>query len=327
MADQESDSEGQIQPHIESVIGKEISDVSESSLQRSENVQLLIALGVLGLAGTLFAQDLIAFPLLESASESNLIRWSFRILVYSTILFLFLKLATSTFYPGSESRLLIIFHEQVTPFGYMFASSLFLTVAILVILQQNTPLPLENVIIVIVSTAGSLYIARKYSQRTASAYENLREAEAKEIEERILWELLNEHAWGTGVETESLINFVRADESRERIQTVLDNIASSDDFPIEVGDNRVTVTDRYDLVDVLKARGFPESELRVAVPDYIKDSPTANPKSDEERIFYCHTCKKHFAESEMSALQVQNRECPECAQGLSLFSSPEHRRR
>jgi len=45
---------------------------------------------------------------------------------------------------------------------------------------------------------------------------------------------------------------------------------------------------------MLRSNGVSESELRQVVTDYIKSTPTANPDSDDETIFYCHPCKKRF---------------------------------
>lgn len=56
--------------------------------------------------------------------------------------------------------------------------------------------------------------------------------------------------------------------------------------------------------------------------DHIKKTPTAQPESEDEKIFFCDECKKHFTESEMSDIQGMNNECPECGFTMSLHSGP-----
>jgi hypothetical protein len=55
----------------------------------------------------------------------------------------------------------------------------------------------------------------------------------------------------------------------------------------------------------------------------IKQTPTAQPESDDETIFYCPEYKKRFAESEMNAIQVENWECPEYGGKMDLHANPE----
>ncbi|WP_206750483.1 hypothetical protein, partial [Halorubrum sp. SP9] len=114
--------------------------------------------------------------------------------------------------------------------------------------------------------------------------------------------------------------------SEKQIRNVLNEMVSDEGSLVQREDGKIKLTDKYEAVKRLKHNGVPEPELRQIVPDYMKPSPTANPESDDETIFYCHSCKKHFAESEMSPLQVENRECPECGQGMDLHASPRSRR-
>lgn len=66
-------------------------------------------------------------------------------------------------------------------------------------------------------------------------------------------------------------------------------------------------------------RGFQPVDM---TDDDIKGTPAAQPESDDERIFYCHDCKKLFAESEMTPIQVEHWECPECAGKMDLHADP-----
>jgi uncharacterized Zn ribbon protein len=125
---------------------------------------------------------------------------------------------------------------------------------------------------------------------------------------------------------DKLVNWTASDESEKQIRDVLNEMISDGDSLVQREDGKIKLTDRYEVVKLLKRNGVPESELRQVVPDYMKSSPTANPEDDDETIFYCHPCKKHFAESEMNPLQVENRECPECGGGMDLHASPRGRR-
>lgn len=306
---------------------EEFVEKNEGSLKRSENIQVLIALGVLGLTGTLVAQNLITFPLLQGASESNLVRWGFRLLVYSTIVFLAAKLVTSTFYPSGRNRVLIALHEWIEPFIYVFSTFSFGLLVAVIVLVQNTFLSLSNLIVVPLAVIPSLILAVAYSRKRSAEYERMRDAKAEEVRFRILWNLFIEEAWGAGMNQDQLIKWTITDESEEQIRGVLDEMVSEEDSLLKREDEKIKLTDRYETVKVLRRNGVPEAELREVVPDYIKSTPTANPDSDDETIYYCHSCKKLFAESEMNASQVDHRECPECAGGLDLHASPRGRRR
>ncbi|TKX61058.1 hypothetical protein, partial [Halorubrum sp. SP9] len=179
---------------------EEFVEKNEGSLRRSENVQILIALGVLGLTGTLVAQNLISFPLLEGASESELVRWGFRFLVYATIVFLAAKLVTSAFYPSSKNRGLVALHEWVEPFIYVFSTSVFGFLVAVIVLIQNTFLSLSNLIVLPLVVIPSLIMAGAYSRKRRAAYERLRDAKADEVKFRLLWNLFIEEAWGTGMD-------------------------------------------------------------------------------------------------------------------------------
>ncbi|MEA1931944.1 MAG: hypothetical protein U9O06_10395 [Euryarchaeota archaeon] len=325
----ESDADGNLPARfkIPHSFTEEFVEKNEGSLIRSENIQILIALGVLGLTGTLVAQNLISFPLLVGASESNLVLWGFRLLVYTTIVFLAAKLLTSTFYPSSKNRALIALHEWFEPFIYVFSTFSFGLLVFVVVLVQNTFLSFSNLIIILLAGIPSLILAGAYSQRRSAVYERVRDAKAEEIKFRILWNLFIEEAWFSGMEEDKLIKWTMSDESEEQIRTVLDEMASAGGSLVQKEDEKVKLTDRDEAFRVLKRNGVPESELREIVTDYIKSTPAANPESEDETIFYCHSCKKLFAESEMSTLQVEHRECPECAGGLDLHASPRDHRR
>lgn len=305
---------------------EEFVEKNEGSLRRSENVQILIALGVLGLTGTLVAQNLISFPLLEGASESELVQWGFRLLVYTTIVFLAAKLVTSAFYPSSKNRFLIALHEWAEPFLYVFSTSAFGFLVVVMVLVQNTVLSFSNLIIVPLAVIPSLILAGVYSRKRSATFERLRAAKADEVKFRILWNLFIEEAWGTGIDEDKIVNWTASDESEKQIRGVLNEMVSDKDSLVQRENKKVKLTDRYEAVQVLKRNGVPESELRQVVPDYMKSSPTANPDSEDEKIFYCHPCKMRFAESEMSPIQVDNRECPECGGKMNLLAGPRGRR-
>lgn len=324
----ESDGEGNLPARfkMQHSFTEEFVEKNEGSLRRSENIQILIALGVLGLTGTLVAQNLISFPLLEGASESELVQWGFRLLVYTTIVFLAAKLVTSAFYPSSKNRVLIALHEWVEPFIYVFSTSAFGFLVAVIVVVQNTPLSFSNLIIIPLAVIPSLILAVAYSRKRSATYERLRDAKAEEVKFRIIWNLFIEEAWGTGIDENKIVNWTASDESEKQIRDVLNEMLSDEDSLIQRENKKIKLTDRYEAVQVLKRNGVPEPELRQVVPDYTKPSPTANPDSDDEKIFYCDPCKKHFAESEMSPIQVENRECPECGGKMNLLSGPRDRR-
>ena len=242
-------------------------------------------------------------------------------------MFLTAKLVTSAFYPGSGNRTLIAVHEWIEPFIYVFSTSSFGILVAIVMIIQNTPLSLGNILVLLIVLIISLPLAVAYSNRRRNMYERMRDAETQEIKVRILWNLFTEEAWGSGMDEEKLIDWSSPNESEKRIRAVLDQMLSDEDSLVEKDGEEIKLTDKYDTVEVLKRHGIPEPELRSIVSDYTKSTPTANPDSEDETIFYCHYCKKRFAESEMNQLQVENRECPECAGKLNLHASPRDRRR
>lgn len=67
-----------------------------SLLRRQENIQILTAIGILGLAGTLFAQNLISFPLIDTLANAPNSELFARVFVYLNIAFLFSKVSLMT---------------------------------------------------------------------------------------------------------------------------------------------------------------------------------------------------------------------------------------
>lgn len=307
-------------------IQEDLLETSEASMRRSENVQILIALGVLGLAGTLFAQGLIEFPLLSDASESSIVQWSFRFLVYSTALFLIAKLITSTFYPSSDSDLFLLVHEWIQPFVYSTSVALFISVTLLEIISQNTALPLPNLFAIIIGGVIAIYSGYKYSERTAATYEEHRELEANEIQGKILSEIARRHAWDEKINKKTLFRSIHID-SQNRARNILEKMISDENIPIDDREGNIRITDKNKMAIKLKELGLSESQVRMWLPSHIKKSPTANPETETDRTFYCQDCKKWFAEGEMTELQIDNRECPECAGGLELIDDPSMNRR
>lgn len=113
---------------------KAFSDLSESlengfgearanrdELRRAENVQLVVAIGVLTIAGTLYVNNQISFPLLESVASVSYTRTLFRYFIYSTILFVVAKVATITIYPFTDNGLVLLVHDRIEPFLYAFS--------------------------------------------------------------------------------------------------------------------------------------------------------------------------------------------------------------
>ena len=62
MSESESDGDLPMRIDFSNSFSEEFVEKNEATLRRSENIQMLIALGFLGLAGTLVAQNLITFP-------------------------------------------------------------------------------------------------------------------------------------------------------------------------------------------------------------------------------------------------------------------------
>jgi len=94
---------------------------NRDELRRAENVQLVVAIGVLTIAGTLYVNNQISFPLLESAASVSYTRTLFRYFIYSTILFVVAKVATITIYPFTDNGLVLLIHDRIEPFLYAFS--------------------------------------------------------------------------------------------------------------------------------------------------------------------------------------------------------------
>lgn len=105
--------------HIED--GTEGTNIDKESLRRAENVQLIVAIGILTVAGTLYVNEYISFPRLESLSSVSYVKTLFRLFVYSTILFVIAKVVTITIYPFTETELILTIHDRVEPFLYIFS--------------------------------------------------------------------------------------------------------------------------------------------------------------------------------------------------------------
>ncbi|WP_435074914.1 hypothetical protein [Halorubrum sp. HHNYT27] len=95
--------------------------VSPRALRRAENLQIVVAIGILTVAGTLYVNDMIQFPLLESVASVSYVRQIFRYFIYVTIAFITIKVVTITIYPFSSNKYLYWFHDIVTPFLYTFS--------------------------------------------------------------------------------------------------------------------------------------------------------------------------------------------------------------
>lgn len=63
-----------------------------SQKRRDENIRILISLGIVGLAGTLYAQGSIGFPTLSSLSSSESAKSLLRMIVYVNIFYLMVKI-------------------------------------------------------------------------------------------------------------------------------------------------------------------------------------------------------------------------------------------
>jgi hypothetical protein len=81
-----SDEEGK-RKRAEDILDPERLSESSGDLERAENVQLLISLGLLGIAGTLSAQGIVSFPLVERISELAIVKDGFRVAIYLNVLF------------------------------------------------------------------------------------------------------------------------------------------------------------------------------------------------------------------------------------------------
>lgn len=95
---------------------------SDSLLRRQENIQILTAIGILGLAGTLLAQDIISFPLINTLASAPGANIFARIFIYLNVIFLFLKISLVTI--RSQSSLISSGQQERDYKAYLFPDRL-----------------------------------------------------------------------------------------------------------------------------------------------------------------------------------------------------------
>lgn len=90
--DDSADNEEQLLEEVRNLRRNFAEYARASSEQRGERVRLLIALGILGLAGTFYAQGRISFPTLELFLGNPFIKDALKYSVYGTAIYVILKI-------------------------------------------------------------------------------------------------------------------------------------------------------------------------------------------------------------------------------------------
>lgn len=93
-------------------VRRELENSNQNSAdRRGENVRLLIALAVLGFAGSLYIQNPNSFPILESILNEYIPRWVWRSYIFLLIFYLFVKIFISMEYPLEQGTKLYSFNR------------------------------------------------------------------------------------------------------------------------------------------------------------------------------------------------------------------------
>lgn len=199
--------------------------------RRAENIQLLAAIGILTLSGTLYVNGQIEFPLLEAMSEVSYVRDIFRYFVYLTILFVASKVVTITIYPIIESSFLLWIHERFEPFLFVFSPLLLTVASILAIVfgQFNT-----DIIIISISILGAAIPAYFISKRMAIKKKEKRE---KIKRSSIVTDILQILTFGDFTRKNPIMTNILLEhyfpESAEEAQEMINELIVDSTFPVE----------------------------------------------------------------------------------------------
>lgn len=228
---------------------------SRESEKRAENIQILVSLGIIGLAGTLYSQGVVDFPLIRGFASSEPVRGMFRVFIYSTGLFIILKTLTGSIYPMTDSETIQYIHNRVEPFLYLLSLiglGLLITTSevLFPLLQSVTESP--DVIYTILIMGSSALLAYLLTRRTAvyfhSHIEDIRDRVRKSVVSKTYMEREED-----GIEIGILTNAVysqsgyRRDLSPSMINKEIQRMIQDEDVPIVSENGKVKITNEEDV--------------------------------------------------------------------------------
>lgn len=231
------------------------------SEKRAENIQILVSLGIIGLAGTLYSQGVVDFPLVKGFASSEPVRSMFRVFIYSTGIFIIFKTITVSIYPVTDNETIQYVHNRVEPFLYLLSliglGLLITTSEILLPLLQSVTKS-SDVIYVIVIMTTSLLFSYLLTSRTAHYFhthiEDVRDRIRKYVIEQLYRYREREE---DGIEIGYVSNAVYERLGYPRgvnlsiIEQEIQQMVQDENMPIEGKDGKVKITNEEDTATYL----------------------------------------------------------------------------